>query len=68
MKVYPKREQINNVWYLSLYDKDNNLIIRSEGTAYSQDCIFLIWEGLEFVSYEDTEIMITFGSIMKKFY
>ncbi len=75
MKVYPKRESLtlpingkDETWdYLTLYDKDGNIVLRS-GNYHPEADIRLIWEDMEFVASRTKEILITFESIMKKFY
>jgi hypothetical protein len=68
MIVFPKREQISEGVYLSLYNKEGQILIRSTAKT-AEDVIAVEYDGLVYTSFPQLpdHCFLDYASVVKKF-
>lgn len=68
MIVYPKRETANEVTFLTLYNKNNEILTRSEAVATDQ-IVAIEYDGLIYTSFPQfpDHCFLDYASVVKKF-
>lgn len=69
MRVFPKHETINGGNYLSLYDRDGNLLARSAGSENPEQIIGIEFDGLIYMWFPQLpdNFFLDYSSVVKKF-
>lgn len=68
MIVFPKREEISEQIYLSLYNKDNQILIRSSA-GNKEDILSVEFDGLLYTSFPQMpdSYFLDYATVVKKF-
>lgn len=68
MIVFPKREQISEQVYLSLYNKEGQILIRSTAGTH-EDTLSVEYDGLLYMSLPQLpdHCFLDYASVVKKF-
>lgn len=77
MKVYPKRESLtllnegtnkDETWeHLTLYDKEGQILIKSERNHPENSEIRVEYDGLVYVATRSGDVFVTYQSLLNKF-
>jgi len=68
MIVFPKREQIAEQVYLSLYNKEGQILIRSSAGT-TEDILTVEYDGLIYMSFSQlpNNVFLDYASVVNKF-